>query len=291
MINKPLNINHLLHFLPFILWALYCIPDFVQPAVNKMNDFLEHFEPGIQNLQDVPWKNPDPMNLKDWVNLFLIIQLLIYILISLIEINTSFKKSGHSFFSSGIKPQSWLRDLTFIFLFIVIVVITVKLIYYKDIGDYLIASYISISIFITNVYIIRNSTFFQESVSLIIYEKRKYKKSSLDEIRKDEIVVKVNEVLINENYYKNNLASLPGLSKLTGIPVHHISQVINEKLEATFFELLARLRIEEAGKILKNEKNLTVEEVAEEVGYNSKSAFNKTFKKITGKTPSQFRFS
>ena len=33
----------------------------------------------------------------------------------------------------------------------------------------------------------------------------------------------------------------------------------------------------------------TVEQIAEEVGYNSKSAFNKAFKKFAGQTPSEFR--
>jgi AraC-like DNA-binding protein len=126
---------------------------------------------------------------------------------------------------------------------------------------------------------------------LLIYENKKYIKSSLDEERKEQIVTQINHFILDKKYFKNNLASLPGLSKISGIPVHHISQVINEKLNMTFFELVARNRIKEAQIILKDEKSdhLTIEEIAEEVGYNSKSAFNKTFKKLSGLTPSQFR--
>ena len=81
------------------------------------------------------------------------------------------------------------------------------------------------------------------------------------------------------------------MGRKTSIPAHHISQVINEKLHMSFFELIASYRIKEAESILLDPANdlLTIEEVAEEVGYNSKSAFNKTFKKLTGKTPSECR--
>ena len=74
---------------------------------------------------------------------------------------------------------------------------------------------------------------------------------------------------------------------------HHVSQVINEKLNQSFFEMLATHRVHEAKTILKTPlgKKLTIEEVAEQVGYNSKSAFNTAFKKITAQTPSTFRDS
>jgi AraC-like DNA-binding protein len=95
----------------------------------------------------------------------------------------------------------------------------------------------------------------------------------------------------NEKYYKNNLVSQSMISRKLLIPAHHISQVINEKLNQSFFEFIADYRIREAEKILRDrDKNhLTVEDIAEEVGYISKSAFNKTFKKVTGKTPSEYR--
>ncbi len=71
----------------------------------------------------------------------------------------------------------------------------------------------------------------------------------------------------------------------------YISVLKNEKLEKSFFELLAEFRVRKAMEILASPEGdiLTIEELAEQVGYNSKSAFNSAFKKQTGKTPSQFR--
>ena len=83
------------------------------------------------------------------------------------------------------------------------------------------------------------------------------------------------------------------LSKRIGESPHHVSQVLNEKLNKSFFELLATYRVELAKKILREDiKNkLIIEEISEMVGYNSKTAFNNAFKKLTGKTPSEFRKS
>ena len=49
--------------------------------------------------------------------------------------------------------------------------------------------------------------------------------------------------------------------------------------------------IQEAKKILIDPQQIhhTIEDIADEVGYNSISAFNRSFKKHTGKTPSEFR--
>lgn len=79
--------------------------------------------------------------------------------------------------------------------------------------------------------------------------------------------------------------------RLVLVPI--ISQVINEKLNKSFFELLAFYRVEEAKKILAGDKanKITIEELSEMVGYNSKTAFNNAFRKLSGKTPSDFRKS
>jgi AraC-like DNA-binding protein len=83
------------------------------------------------------------------------------------------------------------------------------------------------------------------------------------------------------------------LAKQINESSHHVSQVINEKLNKNFFELLASYRVEHAKKLIIKDKDskLTVEELAELVGYNSKSSFNNAFKTITSQTPSEFRKS
>ena len=53
--------------------------------------------------------------------------------------------------------------------------------------------------------------------------------------------------------------------------------------------MVAEYRVGEAKKLFKDQPNIKVEEIAEQVGYNSKSSFNTVFKKLTGSTPSEFR--
>ena len=95
------------------------------------------------------------------------------------------------------------------------------------------------------------------------------------------------------SYFTNNLASLSGLARQINESPHHVSQVINEKLNKNFFEMLAFYRVEHAKKLIRQDKQgkITVEELAELVGYNSKSSFNSAFKKYSSKTPSEYRKS
>ena len=82
-----------------------------------------------------------------------------------------------------------------------------------------------------------------------------------------------------------------GINFCTCVYGHHIDATDVFKLNQSFFELVASYRVEEAKTILKTDlgEKLTIEEIAERVGYNSKSAFNTAFKKITSQTPSVFR--
>ena len=138
-----------------------------------------------------------------------------------------------------------------------------------------------------------DSTYFERSASFMDISIGKYRKSSLNEPDKQKILAVIIKEFEKGNYFSENLASLADLAKKIGESKHHVSQVINEKLGKNFFELLASYRIEKAKTILTEDKSgrLTIEEVSEMVGYNSKTAFNNSFRKLTGKTPSEFRKS
>jgi len=143
----------------------------------------------------------------------------------------------------------------------------------------------------TAIQIMNSSGYYNQVSSFLEVPTLKYKKSSLDEATKEIILKGIEQQMKVEKYFKSSTASLSGLAKAINESSHHVSQVINEKLNQSFFEMLASYRVEEAKAILKTEfgKKLTIEEIAEQVGYNSKSAFNTAFKKITSQTPSEFR--
>jgi YesN/AraC family two-component response regulator len=174
-----------------------------------------------------------------------------------------------------------------------VIFIVVKLCFKADIGDYYIGIYVSLFLLITSFRVMNDSSYFENSTSFMDISIGKYSKSSLSESGKQKILDNIVLELETRHYFSDNLASLSELAKKIGESPHHVSQVMNEKLNKNFFELLGSYRIEEAKKLLSDNKNakLTVEEISEMVGYNSKTAFNNAFKKITGKTPSEFRKS
>jgi YesN/AraC family two-component response regulator len=137
------------------------------------------------------------------------------------------------------------------------------------------------------------SDFFKSHSSIFSFPIIKYQKSSLSEEEKDIILAKIRKEMEVNRYFTNNLASLSGLAKQLNESPHHVSQVINEKMSRNFFDMLASFRVEYAKKLICDDKEmkLTIEELAEQTGYNSKSSFNIAFRKFTSKTPSEYRKS
>ncbi len=79
-----------------------------------------------------------------------------------------------------------------------------------------------------------------------------------------------------------------------GVRIHdrYVSQVINESTNKNFNTLLNEYRIREACKRLTDFDTygqMTNETIAEGLGYKSRSHFIRTFKKMTGLTPSQYQ--
>lgn len=81
---------------------------------------------------------------------------------------------------------------------------------------------------------------------------------------------------------------LPAVAAHAGVSQHHFSRLFKSTTGMSFTDYIARLRIERAKKELLK-PNARVTEVAYEVGFQSLSQFNRSFSRITGETPTQFR--
>jgi len=282
-----------LHFLLPVLYLAYMMFDYIQTNEFKYNSYVASYHPDWPRLDVRLVIQPDPLNLKKYLNLATASQILVYVGLSFSKISHTAHLSGSSLFNTTDDVLRSLRNMVIHLLIIVIIFIVVKLNFEADLGDYFIGVYVGIFTLMTTLRVMNESTYFERTTSFIDLPDVKYRESSLNEISKQKILNDIISEFEKKEYFMESLASLSDLSKKIGQSHHHVSQVINEKLGKNFFELLADYRIEKAKNILKGDKGarITIEELSELVGYNSKTAFNNAFRKLTGKTPSEFRKS
>ena len=91
---------------------------------------------------------------------------------------------------------------------------------------------------------------------------------------------------IRENYARD--LTLEEVAQAVHISPYYLSHLFKEELGVTFIGYLTKVRIEQA-KILLLETNLTIQQISYMVGYQDSSYFTKVFKKLEGRTPTQFR--
>jgi AraC-like DNA-binding protein len=94
-----------------------------------------------------------------------------------------------------------------------------------------------------------------------------------------------------EKPYLDPELSLPKLAEQMDVTVHYLSQAINTSLNENFFQFINRYRIEESKKLLSqpDKQHYNILQIAYEAGFNSKTTFNTTFKKMVGVSPSEYQ--
>ncbi len=72
-------------------------------------------------------------------------------------------------------------------------------------------------------------------------------------------------------------------------PTRDVSRVLNGPVGGGFHQAVGRRRVAEAQRQLRDDPDATVLGVAFEVGFNSKSAFHRAFRRHAGMTPTAYR--
>lgn len=120
----------------------------------------------------------------------------------------------------------------------------------------------------------------------------KYKNSRLDEDRKEDIYQKILQVMNDMDEISKTDYTVENLASKVGVSYRYVSQVIHEKEDMGFNQLLNRYRVKEACRRFTDDEHYgqyTLEAISNSIGFKSYSAFNTVFKQITGLTPSVYR--
>ena len=106
-----------------------------------------------------------------------------------------------------------------------------------------------------------------------------------------ETISLLNTAMEKDRVYLNPNCSLSVLSEHINVSQKTISAVLNQHLHKSFNEFINEYRVQAfKEKIQKPEmEHFTIAGVAFECGFNSQATFQRTFKQITGLSPSEFR--
>ncbi|SCY08318.1 Helix-turn-helix domain-containing protein [Lachnospiraceae bacterium XPB1003] len=121
----------------------------------------------------------------------------------------------------------------------------------------------------------------------IINERGEEKTEKSDEPSFDRVIDNVISE-IREHYTED--ISLTSLATKYNLSMARLSEMIKENLKVNFSDYIASLRIQRAKELLRDE-SISIQEIAEIVGYNDYFYFTKVFKKVEGISPSKYRKS
>ncbi len=288
------------HLLPFGIWLINALTWLYQPVEFKYNSYLESQHPELPYVPQQLYWEEDVTEIRHLINEMTLLSCVVYAGLALLLIRNASRRDAGFRLSAN---RDALRLLSWLFATVPILIVIVKPQFYNDVGDYLLATYMAVTIYTTSFLVMRGSSFFNQEPPVPLppqpepapelppEPKKKYEKSSLSEEVEDAVLTRLTSLLETEKPYLQSDLSLPKLAGQLNTSPHHLSQLLNDRLGLTFFDWLATHRTAEAQRLLSDSTtaHLKIDEIAERVGYNSPSAFHTAFKRLTNQTPAQFR--
>ncbi len=273
----------LLHLLPVTIYVIYI-------AIVKPSIYL--------HVKDFQANNGFPLSHIEFIVYCYAVyfQLAIYILLSYNALRKYKSKLRNQASNINSNSISWLSSLIILYSFHWLFEVLSLVFGYIKITQYDISTSFSIIatgclLVFATLTVVRGANGF----ALITFEenKTKYANSPLTEDKKELIKSRILEILETEKVYLEPEINISIFSEKLEVPVKSISQVINESFNCNFFDFINGYRIKESKLKMLNNKNgrksKTISEIMYDSGFNSKSAFNRAFKKHTGQTPTEFK--
>lgn len=102
------------------------------------------------------------------------------------------------------------------------------------------------------------------------------------------VLERIERLLAERRLYRDPDLTLDRLSRRLGIPARQVSGAINRKLGCNVSQFINEWRIREAMRLL-DDSEAPVTQIMFDCGFQTKSNFNREFRRIAGKSPSEWR--
>ncbi len=121
-------------------------------------------------------------------------------------------------------------------------------------------------------------------------KKKKYAHSKLNSNDLEDLKRRLEQFMEEKKPYLNQKLLKAELAEAIGVSSPEMARLLNEKIGMNFFEFVNYYRIKEFIALAKTDlaQNLTLFGLAQEAGFNSKTTFNKSFKKLMGTSPGKY---
>ncbi|MBR8536074.1 helix-turn-helix domain-containing protein [Carboxylicivirga sediminis] len=276
--------KNLVHLIPGLLYVVVFIPFFIQSSESKVQMILERSFP--------QWY----ISLQLFFNLLIVVQGIFYSILSLRKLHhfQYFRRVRLTRYQLG--SLKWLK--LFISLNILLwlcgtsgIIMEVLQVNIKI--DLFAVFYLGLTILtiFLGVFTIKRPEFFAEEEDILKYITNKPVQQAFKEEntnRNDKELI-LNYFEEDKPYLKSDL-KMQDLVNSTGLSYKRISEVFNVEFQKTFFDIVNEYRMRTAIELINSgyHRQHTLQHLAEQAGFNSKTTFNRIFKKQIGKTPTEY---
>lgn len=271
---------------PFLINIIVFIPFYIKSSEDKIAHLINYYQGDIITIDLFTWI---AAQIHMWIYFFIIWR----------KVNKYHARMKDNFSSLSEIHLSWVKYiiLTGIVSFIIFVPITLATIFgfiHLELERYIFLV-VAVMIYLIGYKGYQQNTvpFLADDIDVIegMETAKKYETSKLSRETASLYRKQIVDFMNSEKLYKNPSLTLNDLATKLALKRNLISQVINDEFGRNFYDFINSFRVEEVKKRLdaNRDENSTVLQIAFESGFNSKSSFNAIFKKVTGKTPSEYR--
>jgi AraC-like DNA-binding protein len=271
----------LLHFLPVVIVYLLCIPIFLYNGEQKI-EFVNNMIHGIHSPMFTVFETILP------------IQGLVYTFFTFKIVREYDRKIKDEFSNIDLINLNWLKYITFLGLAIWFIVALVSFDRILTPSFHaLVPIFMSIFIYSVGYKGLRQPEIFlnPSAVPSEPPQSEKYKRSGLSDKLAEEIKQELVSIMTSEKLYLDNDLTLQKLADRMNISSHNLSEVINSKLNLSYYDFINCYRVEEFKRRVVDPENekYNLLSIAFDSGFKSKGTFNSIFKKLSGMTPSEYK--